>query len=65
VAIVRDQINYMLAHRPDVRDSMIARGGRVVVMAETEYTMDIPEQRGWTVPKYLDPRPHGAGTRRY
>jgi uncharacterized membrane protein YgcG len=25
-------------------------------MAETEYTMDIPEQRSWTVPKYLDPR---------
>ena len=56
LAIVRDQINYLLAHRPDVRDTMIARGGRVVVMAETEYTMDVPEQRGWTVPKYLDPR---------
>jgi hypothetical protein len=25
-------------------------------MAETEYTMDIPEQRNWVVPKYLDPR---------
>jgi hypothetical protein len=56
LAMVRDQINYMLANRPDVRDTMIARGGRVVVMAETEYTMDVPEQRRWTVPKYLDPR---------
>lgn len=56
LAIVRDQINYLLAHRPDVRDTMIARGGRVVVMAEAEYTMDVPEQRGWRVPKYLDPR---------
>src|SRR5262245_53166553 len=56
LAIVRDQINYMLAHRPDVRDTMIARGGRVVIMAETEYTMDVPEQRSWIVPKYLDPR---------
>lgn len=36
LAIVRDQINYLLAHRPDVRDTMIARGGRVVVMAEIE-----------------------------
>jgi hypothetical protein len=56
IAIVRDQVNYMLGHRPDVRDTMIAHGGRVVVMAETEYTMDVPEQRGWVVPKYLDPR---------
>jgi hypothetical protein len=56
VAIVRDQVNYMLGNRPDVRDTMIAHGGRVVVMAETEYTMDVPEQRRWVVPKYLDPR---------
>lgn len=56
LAIVRDQVNYMLGNRPDVRDTMIAHGGRIVVMAETEYTMDVPEQRRWTVPKYLDPR---------
>lgn len=56
LAIVRDQVNYMLAHRPDVRDTMIAHGARLAIMAETEYTMDIPEQRSWTVPKYLDPR---------
>jgi hypothetical protein len=56
LAIVRDQVNYMLASRPDIRDTMIANGARIVIMAETEYTVDIPEQRGWTVPKYLDPR---------
>jgi hypothetical protein len=56
LAIVRDQVNYMLGHRPDVRDTMIAHGARIVVMAETEYTMSIPEQRTWVVPKYLDPR---------
>ena len=56
VAIVRDQVTFMLGNRPEIRDTMIAHGGRVVVMAETEYTMDVPEQRGWTVPKYLDPR---------
>lgn len=56
IAIVRDVVNYLLAHRPDIRDTMIAHGGRVVVMAETEYTMDVPEQRRWIVPKYLDPR---------
>jgi len=56
LAITRDMVNYMLAHRPDVRDTMIAHGARIGIMAETEYTMDIPEQRDWTVPKYLDPR---------
>jgi hypothetical protein len=56
LAIVRDQVNYMLGHRPDIRDTLIAHGGRIVIMAETEYTTDIPEQRGWVVPKYLDPR---------
>jgi hypothetical protein len=56
LAIVRDQVDYMLASRPDIRDTMIAHGARVGIMAETEYTMDVPEQRGWTVPKYLDPR---------
>lgn len=56
LAIVRDQVNYMLGNRPDVRDTMITHGGRVVIMAETEYTMDVPEQRQWRVPMYLDPR---------
>ncbi len=56
LAIARDQVNYMLGHRPDIRETMIRHGGRIVIMAETEYTMDIPEQRSWTVPKYLDPR---------
>ena len=56
LAIVRDMVNYMLAHRPDIRDTMIAHGARIGIMAETEYTMDVPEQRNWTVPKYLDPR---------
>ncbi|MEX2285235.1 MAG: hypothetical protein WEE89_22305 [Gemmatimonadota bacterium] len=56
LAIVRDQVNYMLGSRPDIRDTMIARGARIGIMAETEYTVDVPEQRGWTVPRYLDPR---------
>jgi hypothetical protein len=56
LAIVRDQVNYMLGHRPDIRDTMIAHGARIGIMAETEYTTTVPEQRSWTVPKYLDPR---------
>lgn len=56
LAIVRDMVNYMLAYRPDIRDTMVANGARIGIMAETEYTMDMPEQRNWTVPRYLDPR---------
>jgi hypothetical protein len=56
LAIVRDQVNYMLAYRPDIREAMIAAKGRIGIMAETEYTMTIPEQRNWRVPMYLDPR---------
>jgi hypothetical protein len=56
LAIVRDQVNYMLGDRPDIRAAMVAHGSRLVIMAETEYTMDIPEQRNWIVPRYLDPR---------
>ena len=56
LAIVRDQVNYMLGFRSEIRDAMIKAGARIVIMAETEYTMDIPEQRNWTVPKYRDPR---------
>ncbi|HET9983170.1 MAG TPA: peptidylprolyl isomerase [Longimicrobiales bacterium] len=56
LAIVRDQVNYMLGSRPDIRDTMIAHGARIGIMAETEYTMDVPEQRRWRVPRYLDPR---------
>jgi hypothetical protein len=56
VAIVRDQVQLHVGQPAAIRDTMIAHGGRVVVMAETEYTVDVPEQRGWVVPKYLDPR---------
>ena len=35
--------NLMLSHRPDIRDSMIAREVKIAVMATTEVTTDIPE----------------------
>ena len=41
--VARDIINSMLAMRPDVRKSMIARKWRTGVIGETEMTMDIPE----------------------
>ena len=41
--VARDIINSMLAKRPDLRASMIARKWRTGVIAEVEMTMDIPE----------------------
>lgn len=41
--MTRDIVNAMLAARPDLRESMIRRGWRTGVFAETEMTMDLPE----------------------
>jgi hypothetical protein len=41
--VARDIVNTMLADRPDLRASMIARSWRTGVIAEVEMTMDIPE----------------------
>ena len=41
--VARDIVNSMLAARPDLRKSMIARKWRTGVIAEVEMTMDIPE----------------------
>lgn len=52
----RDIVVQMLSERPDLRRAMIARGFRVVVMAEAEGTTDVPEQRDWAKPLRDDPR---------
>lgn len=41
--VARDIVNTMLAHRPDIRNALIARKWRTGVIAEVEMTMDIPE----------------------
>lgn len=56
VLMARDVVNYMLLKRTDVRDVMIKRRSRVLVMALSEGEMDLPERRNWTVPKKDDPR---------
>jgi len=48
--VMRDIITTMLLTRPDLRESMIERGWRTGVIAETEMTMDIPEYRGFKAP---------------
>ena len=44
------------AAAPDIRRVMVARGSRVLIMAESEGEMDLPERRGWTKPAKDDPR---------
>jgi hypothetical protein len=46
----------MLSKRPDVRAAMIRQGYRVMVMAQAESTLDVPEQRNWKKPALSDPR---------
>ncbi|WP_326525619.1 glycoside hydrolase [Sphingomonas sp.] len=46
----------MLAHRPDLARDIARVGTRIAIMAEDEYTTDLPEQRHWTRPARDDPR---------
>lgn len=54
--VTRDIIRHMLMKRADIRADIIERGGRVGVMAVTEMTTDIPEQRNWKKPALDDRR---------
>jgi len=54
--MARDVVNYMLMKRPDVWQVMIDRRSRVLMMAESEGEMDLPERRDWTKPAKDDRR---------
>ena len=54
--MARDIVVYMLANRPDIRREMAAKKYRVGIMAVTEMTTDIPEQRDRKKPARDDPR---------
>ena len=54
--MARDIVNYMLMKRPDVRQAMVDRKSRVLIMAEREGEMDLPERRAWTTPAKDDRR---------
>jgi alpha-glucosidase len=56
-------IGQMLANREDVRQAMIRNRVRFVVMAPTEMTTDVPEQRNMTPKEYWDRRARGLGGR--
>jgi hypothetical protein len=54
--MARDIVVYMLGNRPDIRREMVAKRYRVGIMAITEMTTDIPEQRDRKKPGPTDPR---------
>ena len=56
VLMARDIVNYMLLSRSDVRNVMLSRNSRVLIMAKTEFEMDLPERREWKKPEKSDPR---------
>lgn len=63
LAEARYLIGQMLAERPDVLKEMARGGVRFVVMAPTEMTTDVPEQRNMTPKDYWDNRARGLGGR--
>jgi hypothetical protein len=56
ILIARDIVNFMLLRRQDVREELIRRRSRVLVMAETEMETDLPERSDWKKPGPYDPR---------
>ena len=54
--VARDIVIHMLAKRPDLREAMVQQKMRVIVMAQSESTTDLPEQRNWKKPGPNDRR---------
>jgi hypothetical protein len=54
--MARDIVNFMLVKRPDIRTVMVGRHARVLVMAQVEGEMDLPERRDWKKPAIDDRR---------
>ncbi len=54
-------VDLMLAKRPDVRQAMVESGSRLIVIAHTEYTTDIPEYARLKPKDYWDARARGLG----
>jgi len=54
--VARDIVLYMLSERPDLKKQMVDSGFRVGIMAVTDSTTDLPEQRDWKKPSPDDRR---------
>ena len=56
VLMLRDIVAYMLAKRPDVREELVGRGGRLMIIGADEQQTDLPEYRDMKKPAKDDPR---------
>lgn len=54
--VARDIVNYMLMARQDIRNALIKKGARVLIIAAVEGEMDLPERRHWKKPTKEDRR---------
>jgi hypothetical protein len=63
LAEARYLMGKMLADRDDITRAMVKANCRFVVMAPTEMTTDVPEQRNMTPKDYWDKRARGLGGR--
>lgn len=54
--VARDIVLHMLSERPDLRRALVEDSSRVGIMAVSEMTTDLPEQRHWKKPAPDDPR---------
>ena len=54
-------VNMMLAKRPDVRRAMVTGGSRLVVMAHSDFTTNVPEHSKMRPVDYWDARARGLG----
>jgi hypothetical protein len=54
-------VDMMLSQRPDLRQAMIASGSRLIVIAHSEFTTDIPEYSQLRPKDYWDARARGLG----
>lgn len=54
--VARDIVNYMLAKRTDISESLVQKGARVLIIAFAEGEMDLPERRNWKKPAPDDRR---------
>ncbi len=61
LCVARDVIDKMLEHRPEIVDRLVEKKIRLVVMARTEKTTDIPEHSDLTPKDYWDERARGLG----
>lgn len=54
-------VNLMLAERPDIRKAMVDSGSRLIVMACSEFTTDVPEHSHLRPKDFWDARARGLG----